>query len=148
MQIEIDQSGKVEATSMNIVVADLLGNSILIRSKDKREIQAIYREIGKPRIYVFELFSLLVASIIKHTFAKQNQYIIDIEYFSKNDYLRSLILKYLGRFKVKAEPDQINFARIGKKSNAHTYAYKRLRGRKPLEGKTLNIDQILRIILQ
>lgn len=53
MNIEIDQSGKIENTNKDTVIAfsDDTCGSILIKAVDKREIQKIFRDIGKSRIF-------------------------------------------------------------------------------------------------
>ena len=54
MRIEIDQSGKIENTNKNTIIAfsNNKFKSIFISAKDKREIQKFFRRIGKPRIFV------------------------------------------------------------------------------------------------
>ena len=72
MIIEIDQSGKIENTSKNTVIAfsnEIFG-SILVKAKDKREIQKIFRKIGKPRIFVYRLFAILIFLLIKNHLKK------------------------------------------------------------------------------
>jgi len=36
-----------------------ISKSLLIKAKDKREIQKIFRQIGKSRIFIYKLFSIL-----------------------------------------------------------------------------------------
>jgi len=145
MKIEIDQSGKVEKTSVKTVIADSLGNNVVVSSKDKRFVQNLYRKAGKPRMFVYELFSLLVAHLIKQSFTKNNLYIIDIEYFHKDDLLTQLIFQFLKKLKIYAEKEQIIFSRIGRKSKAHTEAYLRYLGKR--KAKVFSITQILKILL-
>ncbi|HEX9722115.1 MAG TPA: hypothetical protein VGA53_02520 [Candidatus Paceibacterota bacterium] len=67
MRIEIDQSGKIENTSKDTIIAFSNGirKAIRISSVDKREIQAIFRRTGKPRIFVYKFFSILVFLLIE-----------------------------------------------------------------------------------
>lgn len=123
MKIEIDQSGKIEATQSDTVIADSLGNHICFRSIGKQVLQTIYREQKRPRVFVYEVFSALTAVLIRKTFHKTNQYIVDIEYFNQDDYLRSLIASFLRKLKMIVDPAQISFGRIGKNSKAHATAY-------------------------
>ena len=62
MRIEIDQSGKIENTNKNTIIAfsNNKFKSIFISAKDKREIQKFFRRIGKPRIFVYKTFAILI----------------------------------------------------------------------------------------
>lgn len=145
MKIEIDQSGHVEYTATNTVVADSLGSSLLIKSSDKRIIQDVYRSAGKPRLFVPEIFALLLAVLIKTSFQPIHEYIVDLEYPGKTNLIKGLILKFSQRIAVPLKPEQIKFALIGKKSLAHLAAHKRFVGES--RGKTIKSEKILRIIL-
>ena len=56
MKVEIDQSGKVEYTSHKTVIADSMGNSVKISSKDKQILLQEYRNNGIPRNYTLGVF--------------------------------------------------------------------------------------------
>jgi hypothetical protein len=75
MNIEIDQSGKIENTSVNTIVA--FSNSefacVLLSAKDKRAIQKIFRQINKPRMYIYKVFCLVDFYFDKKIFI-QDQY--------------------------------------------------------------------------
>ena len=60
MKIEIDQSGKVEDTAKPTVIAYANGNSraILIPASNKRQLQELYRRVGKPRLFIPQVFAL------------------------------------------------------------------------------------------
>jgi len=62
MKIEIDQSGKIEDTSKNTIIAFSNGKfkSIFISAREKRELQKFFRRIGKPRIFVYRVFAILI----------------------------------------------------------------------------------------
>ena len=94
MNIEIDQSGKVENTSKNTIIAfsnDIFG-SIFITAKDKREIQKIFRKIGKSRIFVYRLFSILIFLLIKDHLKRIDQIIIDEEYPGKENLIKNYLI--------------------------------------------------------
>jgi hypothetical protein len=86
MKIEIDQSGKIEKTSKHTYLA--LSNSehfvLKISSTEKKKIQNYFRNIGKPRIFIYATFASLLAILFKNIKHKSNQIIIDIEYPGKN----------------------------------------------------------------
>ena len=60
MKIEIDQSGKIENTNKNTIIAfsDSKFKSIFISAKEKREIQKFFRRIGKPKIFIYKVFEI------------------------------------------------------------------------------------------
>lgn len=85
MRIEIDQSGKIEDTSKDTVIAfsdDSFGG-IIIKARDKREIQKIFRKIGKRKIFIYRLFAILIFLLIKKHLKKISQMIVDFEICSK-----------------------------------------------------------------
>lgn len=61
MSYQIDQSGKIEQTSKVTVIA--LSNSkqasIILKAKDKRDLQGIFRQAGKPKVFTIQVFSAL-----------------------------------------------------------------------------------------
>ena len=79
MKIEIDQSGKIENTSKDTVIAfsDGIRKAIRISSNDKREIQAIFRRIGKPRIFIYKLFAILIFLLIRDHLKELDEVVID-----------------------------------------------------------------------
>lgn len=133
MKIEIDQSGKVEYTSHHTVMAFSNGKkkAILIKAKDKREIQAIFRKMGKNQVFVIRLFTVLIFFLLKNERNIKN-IIIDIEYPGWNAQIKNYLLTDFARNGMKYAPDQISFTRITKKSEAHWHAYHVFKGkRKP-----------------
>jgi hypothetical protein len=123
MKIEIDQSGKIENTAQSSVIADSIGNAIKISARNKRLIQQMYRQTSKPNEYVYHLFSLVVGLVIKKTYSQEHLYIIDTEYYGKDDYLRGLILLYMSMPSSQINKHKLIFRQIGRKSQAHTNAY-------------------------
>lgn len=92
MQYQIDQSGKIEDTSKNTVLA--LANSksfsVLITAKCKRQLQDVFRRRGQNRIFVYWTFAAGVALLLKDQLKAVNEVIIDEEYTGKD----KLIKKY------------------------------------------------------
>lgn len=128
MRIEIDQSGKVENISVSTVVGDSLGNFFAIRSIDKIRLQSLYRQTGRPKMFVREVFSLMVALTIQSSYTSFHTYNVDIEYPGKSDEIKNLILMFSKRLGCKINTDQIHFALIGKKSIAHKTVHDRFIG--------------------
>ena len=115
MKIEIDQSGKIEFTAVQTVVADSLDNVIKIKGKEKRIIQKMYREKGKPKLYLLETFSFITACLIKESLSRANYYVIDVEYPGHNDIIKRYILLFARKLKIRIDTLNITFNHIGKK---------------------------------
>jgi len=145
MKVEIDQSGKVEKTAKTTYVSDSLSHTIQISSRNKLVLQNIYRKAGRPRMFVYELFSALVAILIRQSYTKTNIYIVDTEYLHQDQKLRQLILRYLQKVKIYADKNQIRFAKIGKKSKAHSTAYLSYKKNSP---SVKVFKEVLRILVQ
>lgn len=145
MKFEIDQSGRVEFTTHDTVLADSSGLVVHFKKRDKQHLQSIYRLSGKPKIYTLEVFSALVALLIsKKVHNSSDVYVIDLEYFGKDVQIRSLVKAYLRKMDKTVHTEQIQFNSIGKKSFAHIYAYeefKRLKKR----SKPISIERVLEL---
>lgn len=144
MKIEIDQSGRTEYTSVDTALGDSLGNSIIIKAKDRRLVQHFYRQVGKPRLFMIELFSLLISLLIAKSFKKENIYIIDIEYPGHDKNIIHNLMRFCTKLKIPLVKDQIRFGLIGKKSKAHESAYLTFSGRIKL--KPVNIKKVVQLI--
>lgn len=125
MNIEIDQSGRVEYTSHRTVIAFSNDRkmAIMIKAADKREIQNIFRKMGKGKIFVIRLFTILIFFLLKKE-KKINKITIDIEYPGWDSQIKNYLLVDLRKFGIRLNPDQISFSRITKKSEAHWHAYR------------------------
>ena len=125
MKIEIDQSGKIENTNKDTVIAfsdDNFG-SLLIKAKDKREIQEIFRQAGKPRVFIYKLFTILIFLLIKNHLKKVEEIVIDEEYPGKSALIKDLLLREIRKIRPRFLKENISFRQIGKKSKAHNIAY-------------------------
>lgn len=131
MNIEIDQSSKVEYTSKNTIVAysNTKQKALSIRAEDKRKIQEVFREAGKPDIFVYKTFAVLVYLLIKDDLTKINSITIDIEYEGKNFLVKNLLLQAIRKDKKFFDKENIHFRRIGKKNNAHKKALNTYQGK-------------------
>ena len=120
MQIEIDQSGKIENTSKDTVLAlsNRLQFSIIIPRKIKREIQIIFRKNKQPRNFVLFTFSAGL-SILLHYAKPKHKVLIDKEYLGKEFIIKKHILE---TYKKEVIKPIISFGFIGKKSNSHRLA--------------------------
>jgi hypothetical protein len=148
MKIDIDQSWRIEYTNKKTVLADSKGNSVVISAKDKRDLQKLFREAGRSRMFVYEVFSALLSILISLSWNEKakDTYIIDLEYPGWSDQIKDFVLRFARRLGVRLAADQINFDTIGKKSKAHQGAYEVFKDwKKP--AKVANLNEILQLIL-
>jgi len=149
MNIKIDQSGKIENTSKNTIIAfsNKVFESIFISAKDKREIQKIFRSAGKSRIFVYKLFAILIFLLIKKHLNNIDQIIVDDEYPGKGYLIKNFLFQEIKKRNSDFLVDDIIIKRIGKKSRAHYVAYGVATGRK-LSDKRVSIKEILKFIVK
>ncbi len=145
MVIEIDQSGRVEYTSHKTIIGDSLGNIVGLSTKDKRTLQKLYREADKPRVFVTELFSALVALLIKKSWNPTRMYMIDTEYPGKSETIKSSIIKISHKLGISLEAHQLSFGGVGKTSKAHESAHRRFAGK--TRDKLVELGAVLRLLL-
>lgn len=147
MNIEIDQSGKVEDTGKNTVIAfsnDVFG-TIFISAQEKREVQKFFRKIGKGRMFVTRVFAVLIFLLLKPYLRKLKQIVIDEEYPGKAGLIKQFLLEESRKITPSFSKDDIVFRSIGKKSRAHFLAYGVASGRKQTDLK-IGAREILRMI--
>ena len=120
MTYQIDQSGKIEDTSKDTVLA--LSNdivfSLLIPRYVKRRLQKIFRNSGQPRIFVLVVFSAGLSLLLKKSNPKK-RVIIDREYYGKEGDIKKYLNEMLSNAK---NTPPFAFQRIGKASRAHFLA--------------------------
>lgn len=145
MSIEIDQSGKIEQTQWNTILA--LSNEvkyvIVLNKKTKRKLQTLFRNRNKPRTFVYQTFAALLALIFREVKPK-SKVIVDLEYHGQQDLLKIQILEYVGRLKIKPIP-VFDFGLVGKNSLAHHLAEK-VAYKKRKADKIISINEITNLI--
>jgi len=133
MKIYIDQSGKIEETAKPTVLAfsNNTQGSLIILAKDKKEIQKIYRQLKKPKMFTIQTFSALVYLLLEKHKIRRKMITLDEEYKGQNSIIKSYIIQLAGKQnKIKTESGDVHFTRIGKRSNAHKLAIECFRRRK------------------
>lgn len=135
MKIYIDQSWKIEDTNKQTVIAysNLTGTknkSITISASDKKEVQKIFRRAGKPDIFIYKTFAILIFLLIKNDLKSIDEIIIDMEYVSREPVIKKFLLELIRRNGRKFESEKISFTQIGKKNPAHNAAISVFRKRK------------------
>ena len=77
----IDQSGKIEDTAKDTVLAAVNENdtAVILSAKDKRRLQENFRILGKPQLFVDAVFAAVLHFLVKKL-TRQGRICVDIEY--------------------------------------------------------------------
>lgn len=138
MNYQIDQSGKVEQTDKDTVIA--FSNSkvgaVILTKKEKRHLQELFRRIGMPAIFVDATFAVLLYLLIKNI--PNRKWIIDIEYPGHTKTIEKMY-DFLSKKSV-----DFHWKLVGKSSPAHDIAYK-VYARKLKIGKRIAAEEIWKL---
>lgn len=134
MIYKIDQSGKIEQTEKDTVLAAVNSKeySVIVIAKDKRRLQESFRLAGKPELFIYAVFATILAKLIKSLTSKN--VIVDKEYSGQTKIIEKMI-------KNLDEKIIITWKTIGKNSSAHELAYKTFKG-KLRANKRLTYEEI------
>jgi len=137
MKYQIDQSGKVEQTEKNTVIACTNGKTVavILLAKDKRRLQETFRRIGMPQLFIDTVFSVCLYLLTKQLSISKIE--VDTEYPSHT----KIIEKMIGQ--LSGEKVIINWIRVGKSSKAHDIAYK-IYKKKIILGKKITAEAVWR----
>lgn len=127
MRIEIDQSGKIEQTDMDTVIAFSNSHqySILLPKELKRKLINRYRQ--EKQIFL-KLFVICVYYTLRDYLHQVGLIIIDNEYEGKQNYIKSLLLDFIRKDYKDFDKNLIRIGHITKKSKAHAAAANVQRG--------------------
>lgn len=147
MAYQIDQSGKIEQTSINTVVALVNSKrfSIVLRKKDKRILEETFKRIGKAKGYAYVVFAALLAVLLKLSGIK-NRVVVDREYMGHENTIRERTLHFLKSLGSKSEL-VIDFGHVGKLSKAHNLAAK-VGSKKVKPDKVVALEEVLELVLE
>lgn len=136
----IDQSGKIENTAKDTVIACVNNGkyAILIPSREKRRLQEYFRLVGKPRLFIDISFAAIV-SLLAEKLKPSSAFTIDEEYPGH--------MEVIGRFIIllAPKPVAIRWKKIGKNCNAHDVAYKTYKRKRPPEQR-VSADELWKLI--
>jgi len=141
MSFQIDQSGKIEDTAKNTVIAfsNDIQASVFISKKTKRQVQEAFRYHGEISFFIDQIFALAVFYLISD-FIIEQKITIDLEYPGRDKFITRLINEHLKSH--NKPPHDISFGRIGSKPKVH-YAAKDVFDNKIKPTKILTLKQIL-----
>lgn len=131
MHIQVDQSGKVEDTATDTVIAYANGKtfSILIPAREKRRCLHLLREHGKTGKSIYRLlFATALYFLLKDVIERCTLVVLDTEYQGHTAGIKEHLFNLLRRAKYSVHRDQVVFGYVGKKSPAHSVAYTVHRG--------------------
>lgn len=150
MIIEIDQSGKIEKTRNDTVIAFVdnkdFKRSLRISAREKRKLQKFFRDIGRPRFFAYKVFAVLIFILTQEYLSRIDRIVIDPEYPGHEVLIRDLLIQLIKPVNRKFERNQITFKRVGKQSLVHDLAWKVFR-RKLKPTKTVTAKDVLNIIV-
>ena len=149
--ITIDQSGKIEKTNVDTVVAaaGVKPFVVLLPSGIKRRLAETVkrRNIGKLSRYpTLRLFTACVFLSLERLSAN-DLVIIDYEYTGRHSeaFIRSRLLEYIKKRYHAFEKEQISFGKIGKDTEAHRLANETFRRRRKPD-KVITENELIGLI--
>src|SRR5262245_14904042 len=122
MQVEVDQSGRIDNTQVATVLAfsNSVQHTVLIPATVKRN---CILQLKKQGFYTsnsyLQFFTVGLYFLLRDHISTVQQVVIDVEFFSKDNYIKEHLLNLFARQRRKVNPDKISFGYIGKKSPAH-----------------------------
>lgn len=148
MHVEVDQSGKIEDTQKDTVLAFSNGRSksILIPAQIKRDIIIFFHRKGiSGKTFYLRIFSitLFLLFLLKDYISIFHTVYIDKEYMGKEAVIKQYLLQIFERNNISIYSDQIQFTLIGKKSLAHYLAISIFR-KNVLPDKTITFEDIVK----
>ena len=132
MEIEIDQSVKIEDTAGDTVLAfaNDVQRAIIIPAAVKRKALAYLRDRGKSRkVAVLAVFAAGLFLLLRDAAESTTLAVIDQEYTGHDALIKDRLLQLLRTEGLRVYPDTFAFGCVGKKSKAHDLAMKVHRGK-------------------
>lgn len=148
VNVEVDQSGKVERTQVNTALAfsDGIEASILILAVEKRECVRRLRQRGESgTTFYLKLFAAALFLLLKDYLGQFGVITMDVEYPGKEDEIRAMLLNHIWEIDPGFSKERIVFRRIGKKSRAHRKALAVYRGEEKPDRK-VRARELLRLV--
>lgn len=141
---QIDQSGKIEQTERNTVIACTNERqfTVLLKKGEKRKLQKLFRAADMQKLFPYLTFSTLIA-ILLHKLSPKHKVIIDREYMGHEGFIEERIEVYMAQLGSKVPP--FSFGHVGKLSKAHQLGYIVATGKEKAD-LSLTASEVLKII--
>jgi hypothetical protein len=146
MEYQVDQSGKIEDTSKDTVLAVASNDfhyTLKLSSKAKREVQNFYRDTGQSKTFIYQTFAICLFSLLNAYNMKIKAVVIDKEYPGHEELIGKMLTKLFKIFEVGSRIT-FSFGLIGKKSPAHAVAHD-VATRRKQEDKRVGVIEIKKI---
>ena len=132
MDVEVDQSWKIEQTSRATALAfsDGMEYAILIPAAAKKEAISVLRSRGKggKRLYT-HLFAAALYHLLKEHLGRLGRIVIDREYEGREGAIKLALLNWIWATHPGFPADAVSFGYVGKQSRAHKRALAVYRGK-------------------
>ena len=125
MELEVDQSVRIEETAYDTILAfsNDVRRAIVIPAAVKREALAYLREGGKSRkVAVLTVFAAGLFFLLRDVAQSITLAVIDREYTGHDALIKNRLLQLLWAEGLRVYPDMFTFGHVGKKSRSHYLA--------------------------
>jgi len=144
--VEVDQSGKIEDTSKDTILAFANGIkfSLLIPATVKRQCVQVLRDNGlSGQTLYFQLYATGLFFLLRGHIQYLLRVVLDNEYIGQEGQIKQHLYNLLQRTGINIEKEQVHFTSVGKKSPAHILALSIFRGQSSAD-LTLTAEDLLR----
>ena len=149
LDVEVDQSIKIEQTSKDTILAFSNDEqvAILIPAKVKRQVLVrLNKAKGKPMpVARLMLFSVGLCLLLREAAQNLTAITIDQEYPGHEADIRGMLLRFLRKIGMRIDKEGIVFARVGKCSRAHERAWRVHRG-EIAPDRTVTLQELLDVL--
>lgn len=150
MHVEVDQSGKIEQTNWDTVLAmsDGVDYAILIPAAVKREVFHLLRGLYPERageFHIYQFFAVGLYLLMSPYLDELEEVGIDREYEGKEGYIKGILLQHLRRDDPDFPSAGIGFRRVGKGSPSDALAYSVFQGERPPD-TMITLEEIMDVV--
>ncbi len=146
MHIEIDQSGRIEQTTTDTILAlsNRIQRSVHIPAKVKREAVQILRKQGvAPETYYLKIFCAGLFILLKPVLRETQGILIDQEYIGKDQTIKLFLLQMAKKERVDFRKATVTVGKIKDKSPAHDLAWSLRRKKRGGEDEKVSLERVL-----